>query len=98
MVNIVARHGLDEGPEGHSATFRVGCKAIAISFGVCADEVKVPFPCRLEEIECSHQVVSHVALHPNILIKRLNDCVGLIGWSSKRLAETKREDKLSVRE
>ena len=98
MVNIVTSHGFDKGPKGHGASFGVGGEAMTVSLGDGAEKVEIPLAGRLEEIERSNQIVSNVTLHPNRLIKGLDDRVGLIEGSGESLAETKRKDEFTIGE
>jgi hypothetical protein len=96
MVDIMAGHSFDDGPEVHRAPFGMSGKPVAISFRDGAEVMKIPFARGLKEIERRYQIVSNVTLYPDVLIKRLDDRMRLTHWSSERLAETEGEDHFAV--
>lgn len=98
VVDVVAGHGLDDGPEGHGAALGVGGGAVAVVFGDGGEKEEVPVARGLEEGECGFDVVDGVALGPGVLVEGLDDVVGLIGCGGEGLTEAEGEDHLGVGE
>jgi hypothetical protein len=98
VVEVVAGHGFDDGPEGHSAALGMGGGAMAFVAGDGGEEEEVPVAHGVEERERGLDRVDGVAVGPGLLIEGLDDVVGLVGWSGEGLAEAKAEDGFSVGE
>jgi hypothetical protein len=75
VVNIVASHGFDDGPEGHSSAFGVGGGVMAVILGDGGEEAEVPVAGGLVEGQGGVEVVGGVALGPALLIEGLDDGV-----------------------
>jgi hypothetical protein len=73
VVDIVAGHGLYDGPEGHGAAFGVGGAAAAVVLRDCVEEEQVPVAGGLEESERGLEVVGCVAFGPGVLVEGLDD-------------------------
>ena len=91
VVDVVAGHGFDDGPEGHGATFGVGGEAVAILLGDGVEKEQVPAACGLEESEGGLELVGFVARGPGVLVKGLDDGVRLVERGGKSLAEAEGE-------
>ena len=98
MVNVVAGHGFDDGPEGHGAALWVGGSAVAIFLGDGGEEEQVPVAGGLEEGERGFELVGCVALGPGVLVKGLDDGVRLIERGCESLAEAEGKNDLAVGE
>jgi hypothetical protein len=96
VIDIVAGHGFDDGPEGHGAALGVGGDAVAVGFCDGAEEAEIPFAGILEEIERLRKIVCGIALCPGLLVEGLDDRVGLVWRGAERLAKTKRKDEFAV--
>jgi len=94
----VARHGFDDGPEGHGAAFWVGGGAVAVVAGDSGEEEQIPVAGGLEEGHCGFELVGLIARGPGVLVEGLDDGVGLVERGSEGLAETEGEDDLAVGE
>jgi len=98
VVDVVAGHGFDDGPEGHGASLRVGGWAVAVVLRDGSEKEQVPMAGGLEERERGIEIVGGVTFGPEILIERLDDGVGLAGRGGEGLAETEGEDDFAVGE
>jgi hypothetical protein len=98
MVDVVAGHGFDDGPESHGAAFGVGGVPMAVVGRDGGEEEQVPVAGGLEEGQCGFEVVGSVALGPVVLVEGLDDGVGLIERGGEGLAEAEGEDDLAVGE
>ena len=94
VVDVVAGHGFDDGPEGHGAALRVGGGAVAVVLGDGGEEEQVPVAGGGEEGQCGFRSVGGVAFGPGVLVEGLDDGV-LLG---EGLAEAEGEDELTVGE
>ena len=94
VVEVVAGHGFDDGPEGHGATFGMGYGALALGLGEFVEQEQVPGTGGFEEVERGIDVEVCVARGPFFLVPWLHDrmvfCQGL--------AQTEAEDGLAVGE
>ena len=98
VVDVVAGHGFDDGPEGHGAAFGVGGAAVAVFVGDGGEVEEVPVAGGLEEGEGGLELVGAVALGPGFLVEGLDDGVGLAERGGEGLAEAEGEDDLAVGE
>jgi len=98
VVDVVAGHGFDDGPEGHGAAFGMGGGAEAVVLGDGGEEEEVPVAHGLEESERWFDGVDGVTVGPGFLIEGLDDVVGLVGRGGEGLAETESEDSFGVGE
>jgi hypothetical protein len=98
VVDVVAGHGLYDGPEGHGAALGVGGAAAAVVLRDGVEEEQVPVAGGLEESERGLEVVGCVAFGPGVLVEGLNDGVGLGECGGKGLAEAEGEDDFAVGE
>jgi len=96
VVDVVAGHGFDDGPEGHGAAFGVGGGAAAIVVGDGGEEEQVPVAGGLEEGERGFELVGGGAFGPGVLVEGLDDVVGLVERGGEGLAETEGEDDFAV--
>lgn len=94
MIDVVAGHGLDDGPEGHGAALGVSGGAVAVGFVDGGEEFQVPVAGSGEERERRGEVVGGVTPGPVLLVEGLNDGV----LFAEGLAETEAEDELAVGE
>ena len=94
----MAGHGFDDGPEGHGAAFGMGGGAMAFVAGDGGEEEEIPVTHGLEERECRLDGIDGVAVGPGLLVERLDDVVGLVGWGGEGLAEAEAEDGFGVGE
>ena len=69
VVDVVASHGFNEGPEGHGAAFGVSGGAVAIFFGDGGEQPCIPVADGLEETEGGIEIVGGVAFCPGFLIE-----------------------------
>jgi hypothetical protein len=97
VVDVVAGHGFDDGPEGHRAPLGVGGGAVAVVLRDGGEEEQVPVARGVEESEGWFEVVDGVALGPCFLVEGLDDRGGFAGCG-EGLAEAKGEDHLGVGE
>ena len=98
VVDVVAGHGFYDGPEGHGAALGVGGAAMAVVLGDSREEEQVPVAGGLKEGERGFELVRCVAFGPGVLVKRLDDGVGLAERRSESLAQAKREDDFAIGE
>ena len=91
VVDVVAGHGFDDGPEGHGAAFRVGGGAMAVVVGDAGEEEQIPVASGLKEGHCGFEVVGLVACGPGVLVEGLDDGVGLVKRGGEGLAEAEAE-------
>ena len=66
VVDVVAGHGFDDGPEGHGAALRVGGGAVAVVLRDGGEEEQVPIAGGLEERERGIEIVGGVTFGPEI--------------------------------
>jgi hypothetical protein len=98
VVDVVAGHGLYYGPEGHGAALGVGGAAVAVVLRDGGEEEQVPVASGLEESQRWLEMVGCVTLGPGLLVKGLDDGVGLGERGSESLAESEGEDDFAVGE
>jgi hypothetical protein len=98
MVDVVAGHGFNDGPEGHGSAFGVGGGSVAVVVGDGGKEEQIPVAGGVEEGHCGFEVVGLVARGPSVLIEGLDDGVGLVEGGGEGLAETEGKDDLAVGE
>ena len=98
VVDVVAGHGFDDGPEGHGAAFGVGGAAVAVFLGDGVEEEQVPVAGGLEEGQGGFELVGCVAFGPGVLVEGLDDGVGLVERGGEGLAQAEGEDDLAVGE
>jgi hypothetical protein len=98
VVDVVAGHGFDDGPEVHGAAFGVGGGAAAVVVGDGGEEEQVPVAGGLKESQCRFELVGAVARGPGLLVEGLDDGVGLVEMRRESLAEAEGEDDLAVGE
>ena len=98
MVDVVAGHGFDDGPEGHGAAFGVGGAAVAVFVGDGVEVEQVPVAGGPKEGDCGFELVGLVAFGPGLLVEGLDDGVGLVERGGEGLAEAEGEDDLGVGE
>jgi hypothetical protein len=98
VVDVVAPHGFDDGPEGHGAAFGVGGAAVAIFVGDSVEVEEIPVAGGLEESEGGFELICAVAFGPGFLVKGLDDGVRLAERGGEGLAEAEGEDDLAVGE
>jgi len=96
VVDVVAGHGLYDGPEGHGSTFGMGGGSSAVGFGGGSDEVHVPVAEVGEDGEGGDEVVGGVALAPDCLVEGLDHGVGFSRLGCEGLAEAVGEDEFAV--
>jgi hypothetical protein len=94
VVNVVASHGFDDGPEGHGSAFGVGGGMVAVLFGDGGEETQVPVAGGLVEGQGGVEVVGGVAIGPALLIEGLDDGV----LFAEGLSEAEAKNSLAVRE
>jgi hypothetical protein len=94
VVDVVAGHGLDNGPEGHGAALGVSGGAVAVGLVDGGEEFQIPVARGGEECECGGEVVGGVALGPHLLVEGLDDGV----LFAEGLAEAEAEDEFAVGE
>jgi hypothetical protein len=94
VVNIVASHGFDDGPEGHGSTFGVGGGVVTVLLGDGGEETQVPVAGGLVEGQGGVEVVGGVAIGPALLIEGLDDGV----FFAEGLAEAEAKNSLAVGE
>ena len=75
MVNIVASHGFDDGPEGHGSAFGVCGGVAAVLLGDGGEEAEVPVAGCLVEGQGGVEVVGGVTVGPALLVEGLDDSV-----------------------
>ena len=83
VVDVVASHGFDDGPEGHGAAFGVGGAAVAIVLRDGVEEEQVPVARGLEERHGGFELVGVVTFGPGFLVEGLDDGVGLIEFGAR---------------
>ena len=98
VVDIVASHGFDDGPEGHGAAFGVGGATVAVVLGDGVEEEQVPVAGGLEERHGGFKLVCLVTPGPGVLVEGLDDGVGLIEFGSESLSEAEGKDDFAVRQ
>lgn len=98
VVEVVAGHGFDDGPEGHGASLGVSCGAVAVVVGDGGEKEEVPVADGVEESERGFERVDGVALSPGVLVEGLDDVVGLVERGGKSLTEAEGEDEFGVGE
>lgn len=99
VVDVVAGHGLDDGPEGHGAAFGVGGGVVPVVFRDGGEKEKVPVADGVEESERGFEAVDGVTLGPGLLVEGLDDVMRLAGdGGGEGLAEAEGEDHLRVGE
>ena len=98
MVDVVAGHGFDDSPEGHSAAFGVGGAAAPVFVRDGIEIEEIPVAGGLEEGEGRAELVGCVPDSPSVLIKGLDDGVRLVERGSESLTEAKRENNLAIGE
>lgn len=94
VVEVVAGHGFDDGPEGHGSSFGMGGEAAPVVFSDGGEEAKIPGAGCLEEGQGRGCIVGCVALGPVVLIEGLDDRVVF----GERLTEAEGEDEFAVGE
>ena len=87
VVDVVASHGFDDGPEGHGAAFGVGSAAAAVVVGDGVEVEKIPVASGLKESKGGGERVGRIAHGPGVLIEGLDDSVGLVERGGQSLAE-----------
>jgi hypothetical protein len=92
VIDVVAGHGFDDGPEGHGAAFGMRGWALAVGVGDGCEEFEVPVTGGLKEDDGGGEVVGGVALSPGVLIE------GLDGWMgfAEGLAKAEAEDDFAI--
>jgi hypothetical protein len=98
VVDVVASHGFDDGPEGHGAAFGVGGAAAAVVVGDGVEVEKIPVAGGLKESKGRGELVGRVAARPGVLIEGLDDSVGLVERGGESLAEAEGKNNLAVGE
>jgi hypothetical protein len=98
VVDVVAGHGFDDGPERHGAALGVGRAAVAIVLRDGGEEEQVPVAGGLEEGERGFELVGCVAFGPGILVEGLDDGVGLVERGCEGLTEAEGKDDFAVGE
>ena len=98
MVDVVAGHGLYDGPEGHGAALGVGGAAVAVVLRDGSEEEQIPIAGGLEEGQRGSELVCLVTLGPGVLVEGLDDGVGLVKRRGEGLAEAEGEDDLAIGE
>jgi hypothetical protein len=98
VVDVVAGHGFDDGPEGHGATLGVGGTAAAVVVRDGGQEEEIPVAGCLEESHCGLELVGAVACGPDVLVEGLDDVVGLAEGGGQGLTEAEGEDDFAVGE
>jgi len=92
----VTSHSFDDGPEGHGAAFGVGGAAAAVVVRDGIEVEKIPVPGSVKESNCRGELVGRIADGPGVLIKGLDDGVGLVERGGEGLAEAEGKDNLAV--
>ena len=77
VVDVVAGHGFDDGPEGHGAPLGVGGGAAAVIVRDGGEVEEVPVAGGLKESYRGFELIGAVACGPDVLIEGLDDGVGL---------------------
>ena len=96
VVDVVAGHGFDDGPEGHGAALGVCGAAAAVVVRDGGEEEEVPVSGGLKESHSGFELVRGVAGGPDVLIEGLDDGVGLTEGGGQGLAKAEGEDDLAV--
>jgi len=92
MINIVARHGLNYGPEGHGSPFGMGGWVVAVVLGDCGEEAQVPVAGGLVKSHGRIEAVGRVTVSPALLIEGLDDGV----LFAKGLAKAEAKHHLAI--
>ncbi len=94
VVEVVAGHGFDDGPEGHGAAFGVGGASFALFVADFVEQQEVPGAGGFEEVERGVDVEVCVALRPFFLVEGLDHRMVF----GEGLAEAEAEDDLAIGE